>query len=49
MHFCYICLQVNDGFSVTENLLPFKRLVDGSKRVQVPDFQSAQVKLKKHV
>jgi hypothetical protein len=33
MHFCYICLQVNDGISVMENLLPYKRLADGSKRV----------------
>jgi hypothetical protein len=48
MHFCYICLQVSDD-SAMENLLPCKRLADGSKRVRVPHFLSAQVKLKKHV
>lgn len=30
-----------------ENVLPCKRLADGSKRVQVPHFLNAQVKLKK--
>ncbi|XP_041006569.1 F-box/LRR-repeat protein 17 [Juglans microcarpa x Juglans regia] len=34
--------QVKNNFSAMENVLPCKRLADGSKRVRVPHFLSAQ-------
>lgn len=45
LHFCLL-LQVSNNLSGVENVLPSKRLADGSKRVGVPHFLSAQVKNK---